>query len=189
MHPSQDFNRLYTSISESIATAIGDIADLDVEHKDGKRELDNMMEKLRAIQVRFDHELVDLQKYAEWDKFTIAFFGETNAGKSTVIESLRILFNEESRRQLLHDNAQDVERFEQAFAEHVNHVRASLSNAYREYAAEIAEIRQSTAALASVLRDESSARIRRKLWLFVIGGVLAGGALAVPLTLLTRGLL
>lgn len=32
-----------------------------------------------------------------WDKLVIGFFGETNAGKSTIIESLRILLNETSR--------------------------------------------------------------------------------------------
>lgn len=33
----------------------------------------------------------------KWDKLNIGFFGETNAGKSTIIESLRILLNESSR--------------------------------------------------------------------------------------------
>ena len=37
-----------------------------------------------------------------WDKLVIAFFGETNAGKSTIIESLRILLNEESREMERH---------------------------------------------------------------------------------------
>ena len=32
-----------------------------------------------------------------WDKLVIAFFGETGAGKSSIIETFRILFNEETR--------------------------------------------------------------------------------------------
>ena len=32
-----------------------------------------------------------------WDQLVIAFFGETNAGKSTIIETMRILTNEETR--------------------------------------------------------------------------------------------
>lgn len=37
------------------------------------------------------------ERESEWDRFTIAFFGETNAGKSTLIESLRIIGNEEQK--------------------------------------------------------------------------------------------
>ena len=38
-----------------------------------------------------------------WDKLMIAFFGETNAGKSTIIETFRILFKQrkEGSRSLL----------------------------------------------------------------------------------------
>lgn len=42
-------------------------------------------------------EIKQLEKYAEWNKFNIAFFGETNAGKSTIIECLRIYLKESSK--------------------------------------------------------------------------------------------
>ena len=44
-----------------------------------------------------------------WDQLVIAFFGETNAGKSTLIETMRILTNEETRAQARAEtgNAQD----------------------------------------------------------------------------------
>ncbi|WP_322080527.1 hypothetical protein [Paraburkholderia bannensis] len=189
MHPGQDFDRLYTDISGSIAATIADIAELNVDHEKGKQEIGNMLERLRAIQSRFDQQLTDLQQYAEWDKFTLAFFGETNAGKSTLIESLRILFKEETRQQLLEEQSFDVERFEQAFKAQVDQVRESMNAVCREHAAEIAGIRQSAAALAQVVNDESSARTRRKVWLGAIVGAVAGAALAVPLTLVLRGLL
>ena len=38
----------------------------------------------------------------EWDKLVIAFFGETNAGKSTIIETFRILFDETERHKNIH---------------------------------------------------------------------------------------
>ncbi|MGF6570050.1 ABC-type dipeptide/oligopeptide/nickel transport system ATPase subunit [Paraburkholderia sp. GAS333] len=189
MHPEQDFDRLYTDISVSIAGAIADIDELNVEHERGRQEIGNMLQRLRTIQSRFDLQLADLQQFAEWDKFTLAFFGETNAGKSTIIESLRILFKEESREQLLREQAYDVERFEQALKHHVEQVRQDMDGVCGDYAAEIADIRQSAAALAGVVKAESSARVRRKVWLGVLGGVVAGCALAVPLTLVLRGLL
>lgn len=39
----------------------------------------------------------DLEEKSEWDVFSIAFYGETNAGKSTLIETLRILLNEPTK--------------------------------------------------------------------------------------------
>jgi hypothetical protein len=38
-----------------------------------------------------------LERNAEWDVMTIAFYGETNAGKSTLIETLRILLDEPAK--------------------------------------------------------------------------------------------
>ncbi|KUZ10972.1 hypothetical protein WI69_05675 [Burkholderia diffusa] len=189
MHPRQDFDRLYTDISANIANAIADISELNVEHEEGKQEIGNMLQRLRSIQSNFDQQLTKLQQFSEWDKFTLAFFGETNAGKSTIIESLRILFDEESRRQLLQEQAYDVERFEQVVKAHVEQVREGMNRVCADYAAEIADVRQSAAALTRVLQLESSARVRRKMWMASIGGVVAGCALAVPLTLLLRGLL
>ena len=182
MNPSQDFNHLYSDISNSIAAAMAEIADLKVEHKEGKKELSNIMERLRNIQTSFDGELDLLEQHAEWDKFTMAFFGETNAGKSTVIESLRILFKEESRQQLLEQNAQDLTKYEQALAGHVNQVREGLNKVYAQYAAEIVALKRSTATLAQVLQEESSGRIKRKLWLYALGGVCVGGGVAISLS-------
>lgn len=185
INPDQDFSRLYKDVSDSIAMAVKVIADLKVEHKDGKQELSNMMERLRSIQARFDGELDLLEQHAEWDKFTMAFFGETNAGKSTIIESLRILFKEDSRQQLLMQNAQDLEKFEKAFAGHANRVREGLNSIYAEYAAEIGAIKQSATVLAQVIQEESSARMKRNLWLSAIGGLFLGGIVVSVIVMLT----
>ena len=177
-NPSQDFNRLYSDVSKSIATAMTAISDIKVEHKEGKQELNNMMQRLQGIQARFDGELSLLEEHAEWDKFTMAFFGETNAGKSTIIESLRILFKEESRQQLLQQNSQDLTKFELALTADVNNVREGLKKVYEDFSSEIVEIRQSTAALSVVLQEETSSRIKRKLLLASIGSGALGAATA-----------
>ncbi|WP_374609122.1 hypothetical protein [Thermomonas sp.] len=44
-----------------------------------------------------DAALLELERNAEWDAFTVAFYGETNAGKSTIIETLRILMGESDK--------------------------------------------------------------------------------------------
>ena len=160
MNAPQDLNRLYSDVSDSIASAMADILDLNVEHKDGKRELGNMTETLRGIQARFDGELVQLKTHAEWDMFTMAFFGETNAGKSTIIESLRILFKEESRQALLEQNAHDLVKYEKALAEHIERLREGLNAVYEEHAAQISDIRQGTRRLCEILQEETAARNR-----------------------------
>lgn len=159
MSAPEDFNRLYANVSDSIGSAMADILSLNVEHKDGKREIGNITDKLRDIQTRFESELHQLKTHAEWDTFTLAFFGETNAGKSTIIESLRILFNEESRQALLMQNANDMEQFTQALAVHIEHVREGLLALHSEYTDELAVISQSTSRLTRIVQQEAQARL------------------------------
>jgi predicted ATPase len=52
---------------------------------------------LSELHGQINQQLESLDKNAEWNTFTIAFYGETNAGKSTIIETLRILLGEESK--------------------------------------------------------------------------------------------
>lgn len=55
-------------------------------------------ELLSQIQSKVFKKVTELESNAEWDEFTIAFYGETNAGKSTIIETLRIHLAEASKR-------------------------------------------------------------------------------------------
>ncbi|MCW1829935.1 hypothetical protein OLZ31_24180 [Enterobacter asburiae] len=59
---------------------------------------DNARQQLDVFRHKLNENIKSLQKNAEWNTFTIAFYGETNAGKSTIIETLRILLNEQSKR-------------------------------------------------------------------------------------------
>jgi len=158
MNTRENLDRLYIDVSDNISGAMADILSLNVEHKDGKREIGSMTEKLRGIQTRFDIELQQLKTQAEWDTFTLAFFGETNAGKSTIIESLRILFKEESRQALLQQHADDLEQFSLALTSHLQHVREGLHALYSEYTDELATIKQSTNRLTQIVQHEALER-------------------------------
>ncbi len=158
MNAPEDFNRLYANVSDSIGSAMADILSLNIGHKDGKREIGNITDKLRDIQNRFDSELHQLKTQAEWDTFTLAFFGETNAGKSTIIESLRILFKEESRQALLQQHSDDLEPFMQALTVHLEHVREGLHALYSEYTSELTAISQSTDRLTRIAQHEAQER-------------------------------
>lgn len=66
-------------------------------------ELSNATETARdsfaQLKSKTDVVLQELEKNAEWDALTVAFYGETNAGKSTIIETLRILMGEKSKQE------------------------------------------------------------------------------------------
>lgn len=183
-HPKSEFNRLYTDISASIATATAEIAALHVDHVEGKKEIGGLLESLHQISRRFDDELALLQKHAEWDRFTLAFFGETNAGKSTIIESLRILFQEDSRQKLLDSNHHDLMKYEQELATHIEHIKAALDTAHQAQATELLAIKARVATLTDILQTEVSARIRRKHWLVGLTGFVLGVAIAATALIL-----
>ncbi len=52
------------------------------------------LEKFKNLESEGLKELESLKNNEEWEKFTIAFYGETGAGKSTLIECLRLFFKE-----------------------------------------------------------------------------------------------
>lgn len=159
MTAPEDFNKLYSDVSASIGSAMEEIRLLNVENKDGKREIGNISDKLREIQARFESELNQLRSHAEWDIFTLGFFGETNAGKSTIIESLRIIFKEESRQALLLQNSNDVEKFAHELSIHIELVRKGLLALHNEYTDELTSISQSTSRLTRIVEQEVQARL------------------------------
>ncbi|WQS19968.1 50S ribosome-binding GTPase [Helicobacter pylori] len=55
------------------------------------------LEEFKKLESESLKELESLKNNEEWEKFTIAFYGETGAGKSTLIECLRLFFKEPSK--------------------------------------------------------------------------------------------
>ncbi len=55
------------------------------------------LEEFKKLESEGLKELESLKNNEEWEKFTIAFYGETGAGKSTLIECLRLFFKEPSK--------------------------------------------------------------------------------------------
>ncbi|MFP6127779.1 GTPase [Helicobacter pylori] len=71
------------------------------------------MEVFQKLEFESLKELESLKNNEEWEKFTIAFYGETGAGKSTLIECLRLFFKERSKRD-------QQERFKRLYSTYQN---------------------------------------------------------------------
>ncbi|HAU4887850.1 TPA: hypothetical protein F3L22_04600 [Aeromonas hydrophila] len=89
---------IYAQLREKIDNVL-QVINEDTEDSSVTKAKDNAREIFYELQKKINHEISELEKYAEWDTFTFAFYGETNAGKSTIIETLRILLNEQSKQE------------------------------------------------------------------------------------------
>ena len=88
----------YANVRESLQDALAAVEGIALSGEEEIAELRNVRNVLYKMNQDFKSEIDKLESSSEWDKFCLAFFGETNAGKSTIIESLRIIYDEESRR-------------------------------------------------------------------------------------------
>ncbi|GAA9991265.1 hypothetical protein VN1035_06990 [Helicobacter pylori] len=73
-----------------------------------------VLERFKNLESESLKELESLKNNEEWEKFTIAFYGETGAGKSTLIECLRLFFKEPGKMD-------QQERFKRLYANMKNY--------------------------------------------------------------------
>lgn len=170
MNTQQGFHDLYKSIIQQLDAASAEIKDLKIENKEGQAKLAEVSKKMNDIRSDFKDELLFLEKNSEWEKFTLAFFGETNAGKSTIIESLRILFDEESRRELLKQNQGDLGKFSNAINQHIEKIKYAFTETMKIQA-------DKSNALNTDIKDLKKMLLQSKL-LHIASGVLIGAAVS-----------
>ena len=197
-HPKSQFSNLYRDIDASIEVAFADMASLKVSSEKGKAQLDAQLQMLTQVRETFQHELKMLERHAEWDKLTVAFFGETNAGKSTIIESLRIMLDEEERQATLDAAKHDLMHFDHALAEQGARVVAAAELIAREQAeahlrfeavqaAAVRQIADQARSLKTIIEDDRKARFSRKLWFIGSLALVLGGMLGALVTFLVQG--
>lgn len=107
--------------SELLAIVKNCLTVLEKEHllnNEGKQIKDKFSSTLSDMKKDIEKEIEFAQKDCVWDRLVIGFFGETNAGKSTIIETFRILFEE---------NKQGVD------GEIVGDGRSDFTKVYNEY--------------------------------------------------------
>lgn len=97
-HPEDIYDDLKVKISDLIAKIVKNEDLLDTQLVGEK--FNESKQVLSFHQKDIERQMDELKRNAEWDYFTIAFFGETNAGKSTLIEVLRIVFAEKIKKEV-----------------------------------------------------------------------------------------
>lgn len=75
---------------------IDDLHGVNSQFNDVKRKITSAFD---AKISEAKQELQSALKDTKWDNLVIAFFGETNAGKSTIIETFRILFDDKRKKE------------------------------------------------------------------------------------------
>lgn len=95
----QDIDSAYRKLQDLLAETLKDIEDLNGVNSQFSEIQGRVAKTLRAKINEASEELSSALKYTTWDNLVIAFFGETNAGKSTIIETFRILFDENRKKE------------------------------------------------------------------------------------------
>lgn len=90
------YDQLTNMIERSLAEVLrkSSILNSNSELEDA---ISNSKELLENFLNQTKKDILELRNNSEWDTFTIAFYGETNAGKSTLIETLRILLGDSEK--------------------------------------------------------------------------------------------
>lgn len=81
---------------DSIIEKIGQMEQVQNDDHDVNQH-EEALKQLARVQSDINQSIDEFRQNAEWKKFNISFFGETNAGKSTIIDTLRILLGESTK--------------------------------------------------------------------------------------------
>lgn len=88
---------IYLGVEKSIKDLQNIFKNTDDKDEKLKRFNQEALELFQKLERESLKELESLKNNEEWENFTIAFYGETGVGKSTLIECLRLFFKEQSK--------------------------------------------------------------------------------------------
>lgn len=124
-----------------------------LETQSANVELSNAIQTARnsfaQLKIESDIILQELDKNAEWDALTIALYGETNAGKSTIIETLRILMGEKTKQEQQQKFRQICEEF---------NINECTGETWKQKKQEIAQYEEDLKSVTSQFAESQSER-------------------------------
>lgn len=103
MNPEKIYDRVIDELDK-----LKRVSDLSVKSDDVRETQQKIATFIDAQEKEMRQQITELKRLSEWDEFTVAFYGETNAGKSTMIDTLRSIMNDPEKLQhhQLFDDAQ-----------------------------------------------------------------------------------
>ncbi|WP_390478080.1 GTPase [Helicobacter pylori] len=104
---------IYLDVKANIENLQNIFKNTDNENERLKKFNQEALEVFQQLESKSLKELESLKNNEEWENFTIAFYGETGAGKSTLIECLRMFFKEQSK-------VDQQERFKRLYSNYQN---------------------------------------------------------------------
>ncbi len=112
---------IYLGVEKSIKDLQSIFKNTDDKDEKLKRFNQEALEVFQKLESESLKELESLKNNEEWENFTIAFYGETGAGKSTLIECLRMFFKEQSK-------VVQQERFKRLYSNYQNNYQNDERN-------------------------------------------------------------
>ena len=91
-----EYKDIYSKVESKIDEVLRDLGSSSKESQ-LYDEFEKAIAILKPHSDKLKSEMRALEENAEWNTFVMAFYGETNAGKSTIIETLRIILKERSK--------------------------------------------------------------------------------------------
>lgn len=100
----------YEQYISKLDTTISSIQAIRANNKKLERIQDDCLTAIVHLLDESKNQMNQVMTETVWDKLVIAFFGETNAGKSTIIEAFRCRFNDVEREESIkHNNGKGVD--------------------------------------------------------------------------------
>ncbi|GAA7929174.1 hypothetical protein COL443_02510 [Helicobacter pylori] len=112
---------IYLGVEKSIKDLQSIFKNTDDKDEKLKKFNQEALEVFQKLELKSLKELESLKNNEEWENFTIAFYGETGAGKSTLIECLRMFFKEQSK-------VVQQERFKRLYSNYQNNYQNDERN-------------------------------------------------------------
>ncbi|WQT61516.1 50S ribosome-binding GTPase [Helicobacter pylori] len=112
---------IYLDVKANIENLQNIFKNTDNENERLKKSNQEALEVFQKLESESLKELESLKNNEEWENFTIAFYGETGAGKSTLIECLRMFFKEQSK-------VVQQERFKRLYSNYQNNYQNDERN-------------------------------------------------------------
>nr|MBQ4454479.1 hypothetical protein [Clostridia bacterium] len=152
---TENIKEKYEAVGNMLDDALKKTQSIHLTGEEENAELTAIISTLKEINSEFKLEIDKLEASSEWDRYCIAFFGETNAGKSTIIDSLRIIYDEEQRRAEL--------------AKQEKEYLATLSKHCENYQELLSKLKEINSSLSTEKKPTSLTDVLKGIGLVVLG--------------------